>query len=268
MPLTVFLSACGPDAGPDTAHSYEAAPPLPTVGGSALTAELSAQEVATALTGVLAGLPDPAHLVEAYAELRAHGDAECPGEGMNLTGAVLHGCTSNAGYRYAGVAEYISGPMDMGALLGDARVVYGDFEITRPDGAVFEAGGHVVVVTAEDFAASELAGTWRWEGGEPWAAVGTSGSLRTEAAAGHHVSVDGAIDMEGTYVAAAGFGLNAACGWGPSGMLQLRDPSGGWHSLRFESCAPCAEVVFEGQALGQGCPDFAGLRARLEGRIP
>ena len=109
----------------------------------------------------------------------------------------------------------------------------------------------------------EHSGSWRWEEHEGWLADTVSGLYQLDLQrddAGDAVAVfDGALRVYDTDFAFEDFTLAEACGWEPSGVVSLRDPSGvcpGWTSERV--CPVCGGPVLRG-SLGQVCLDVSGI---------
>lgn len=272
--LVLALCACSSGDAPHKAPAAELPedsaasglpedPGLPDVAGSAVEPSLSAEEVAATLSEALGILPDPVAVTAAYAELMARGDDYCPGNLYNITDIHLYGCDSRTGYHYEGVSHWLAEPIDeeTGAEMAG---VAGDFWIRTPDGELFEAGGHSVTMTADAFWMRELAGSWVWEGGEPWMAAGYSGTLTLEEDASRGVRMSGGVQVLGVSWSATELMFASACGYGPEGRLGLRDSGGGWYALSFADCDPCATVTFEGAELGEACVDFGPFLAALE----
>ncbi len=236
---------------------------LPETDDTLVQPSMNAQEVAQTLSTTLASIPDPMEIIEAYQFLMTQGDEVCPGNDMNIVDTWLYGCDASTGYSYAGVTDWFDEPYETGTLTG----VAGDFWITTPEDQQLEGGGHSVVFQSSAILVGEIAGSWRWDDGSPWLTLGFSGSLVMEYVHPVHIKIDGAANIAGTHIAALDLSLSLACGWGPAGSLSLRDPEGGWYKMTFESCQPCATVVFEGEEIGESCVDFAAFQAKMESRL-
>ena len=51
-----------------------------------------------------------------------------------------------------------------------------------------------------------------------------------------------------------------SCDWGLMGDLSVRDPSGAWHEIVFgHECTPCGQLSFQGDKLGEVCPNLDGV---------
>jgi hypothetical protein len=221
-----------------------------------VVAEWSAAELEAALDSVLtAPVPDVRDARDAYLAALAMGDADCPGSPDQLGGADLRGCTTDSGYSYAGVATYMTDP-------SGGFVLSGDFEILTPDGRRFVGGGALSEGIFDGGWNTRWTGIWSLEGDEGWLGHGV-GAWWTES---------GGEGPQGPWVELAD-GLTygdvslwfdrlrhdlGTCPDGASGVLRVRDPSGGWFSLDYgDTCAPCAALSFEGEPLGESCPAIA-----------
>ena len=242
-------------------------PPLPEVTATGATPSLTVDEVARLLETAWSTPPDPSEVVETYAHLMTMGDPFCPGDLYSITDIWLYGCTSETGYSYAGVSESFYERIEQQGFAGDLAGVSGDFWIDTNTGSTLEGGGHAVVITDENLWAGEMVGSWRWDDGSAPLAYGFSGNILIEIVDNFAVTMRGAADIQGTYVAAKDYMLSALCDYGPSGKLSLRDPNGGWYTLNFSNCNPCTDVYFEGVFLGQTCVDMSGFVDALRSRL-
>jgi hypothetical protein len=258
-PASQSSAAAGHDDSPVALDD----PGLPDVTVAPVTPSLSVDEVGEALTRALAMPPNSTRAIESYRMLMGMGDDWCPGNEYYITDTHLYGCHAETGYFYAGVSDWIDEIVDP-PTNANMVAVAGDFWIETPDGKLFEGGGAVVYITGDGFWAREMYGSWLWEGGDPWLASGFSGVLSIEVMEEYGIRVSGSAQIEGTSWSANELMLDNACDRGPSGQLGLRDPSGGWYTLDFTDCAPCATVQFEGAALGSTCVDFEPFIAAVE----
>jgi hypothetical protein len=84
--------------------------------------------------------------------------------------------------------------------------------------------------------------------------------------AGRELGIEGAVGFGGSWMAFDHVVLaEGACGWAPTGAVEVRDPGGAWHRLDFgATCTPCADVVFDGAAaLGEVCVDLSAVPLAL-----
>ncbi len=242
-------------------------PPLPDITATGAKPSLSAEEVAAHLGAAWATPPHPGEVIDTYAYLMSMGDPECPGDPNNITDVWLYGCTSLSGYSYAGVSQLFFERITTQAFAGDLSGVSGDFWIDTATGATLEGGGHAVMVREEGIWIGEMAGSWRWDDGSPWLAHGFSGNIWIEFIDYFAIKLRGAADILGTYVAAQDFVLSAYCDYGPAGKLSLRDPGGGWYTMEFAGCNPCADVYFEGENIGNACVDMSDFVDAMRSRL-
>jgi len=240
---------------------------LPAIEQSLVEPSLTPVQVAEQLSEALADLPDPEEAIEAYLVLMSHGDETCPGSEHIITDTWLYGCDASTGYAYAGVSDWLEGTFDQGGQILELNGVAGDFRIDRPDGTRLDAGGHAIALSNSDMWIGELVGSWRFGQGSPWLVHGYSGHLVVEVIRDIMSRIRGAINVNGTHLAARDLVLMAACGYGPAGGLSLRDANGGWYRMDFTECNDCATVSFEGTALGEACVDFGPLVENLGGRL-
>ena len=268
----VPLAACGAPEGtasPPTKTAEESVadlpqdPGLPGVTVEPVTPSMSADEAAAALSAALGSPPDSTETTAAYRMLMAQGDEYCPGNEYYITDIHLYGCDSSTGYHFAGISDWLEEEVDAG-LNAWLEGVAGDFWIVTPDGELFEAGGHSVYISGDTFWMRELAGSWLWQGGDPWIASGFSGSLIIEEEYARGIRMSGGAQIQGVSWSATELMLPAGCDYGPVGRLGLRDPGGGWYTMVFEDCEPCATVMFEETELGEACVDFAPFLAAME----
>jgi len=230
-------------------------PALPGVTVNPVSPSMDAEEAAAALSLALASPPDSVATTAAYRMLMEQGDEYCPGNEYYITDMHLYGCDASTGYHFAGISDWLEEEVDprFDAWL---EGVVGDFWIITPDGELFEAGGHSVSITGSTFWMRELAGSWLWQGGDPWIASGFSGSMILEEEYSRGIRLTGGAQIEGVSWSATDLMLALSCDYGPTGRLGLRDPGGGWYTMAFEDCDPCATVMFEETDLGRACVDF------------
>ena len=216
------------------------------------------------------GIPDPWTLQAEYLGVLANGDRGCPGHETYIDDTHLYGCMAGSGWFFSGVSEYHQRSDTEEGVYWEGIEVLGDLLFRSPAGGEFEVGGHArwrfwrdssFAVTRITF---EHSGSWRWEEHEGWLADTVSGLYQLDLQrddAGDAVAVfDGALRVYDTDFAFEDFTLAEACGWEPSGVVSLRDPSGVWTRVDFgPACAPCAEARFSDASLGEVCLDVSGI---------
>lgn len=236
---------------------------LPTIEQELVEPSLTPTQVAEQLSVALTDLPNPEEIIATYLALMSQGDETCPGSEYIITDTWLYGCDATTGYSYAGVSDWLEGSFDQGGQVLALNGVAGDFRIDHPEGLQLDAGGHAIALSNSDMWIGELVGSWRYGQGSPWLMHGYSGHLVVEVIRDTMSRVRGAINVNGTHLAARDLVLVAACGYGPVGGLSLRDANGGWYRMDFAECNDCATVSFEGTDIGEACVDFAPLVATL-----
>ena len=172
---------------------------------------------------------------------------------------------------------------------------YGDGEITLTDGSSFEIAGYsrsyeYVQTNNSNFPTytyhtmyGEFA--WHHDVDDPnnWLDdaydVDYAVYSGTSDAGGHYIKYDGNIGgltgmadtaiFEDFYLQDESWG--ADCGLEPSGSLSIRDSEGEWYIIEFQGalysggivfmpdCDGCGDVWYNGENLGQACPDFSAL---------
>ena len=245
-----------------TAHDT-GGPSLPDIDSDWVEPSLTPSQVAEQLTQALTDLPDPEEAIATYLALMTQGDDTCPGSEHIITDTWLYGCDATTGYSYAGVSDWLEGTFEQGGQVLELNGVAGDFRIDHPDGHRLDVGGHAVALSNPNMWIGELVGSWQFGQGSPWLVHGYSGHLVVEVIADTMSRVRGAINVNGTHLAARDLVLVAGCGYGPVGGLSLRDANGGWYRMDFTECNNCATVQFEGTDIGEACVDFEPLVATL-----
>jgi hypothetical protein len=222
----------------------------------------TSEEVASAIDeGLVAGFPEVADLVDAYLELLAHGDEDCPGDPTQLTDAVLYGCTTDEGYTYAGISTY-----DVQEAETSVEALGADFRILTPTGERYEAGGYIALWTSEyggtEYRGAEIEGSWIWEGSDGAASEGLSTvmyAFRTLDEEGElRLIIDGSLGVWGSAMVFEGLEyIDNDCGGFPTGVVRIREPSGVWVAWTAEdSCSECGQVTVDDEVLGEGCVDL------------
>ncbi len=242
-------------------------PSLPTIEQELVEPSLTPTQVTEHLSEALADLPNPEEAIATYLSLMSEGDETCPGSEYIITDTWLYGCDATTGYSYAGVSNWLEGTFDQDGQTLELNGVAGDFRIDHPEGLRLDAGGHAIALSNPNMWIGELVGSWHFGQGSPWLIHGYSGHLVVEVIRDTMSRVRGAIDVNGTHLAARDLVLSASCGYGPIGGLSLRDPNGGWYRMDFTECNDCAVVSFEGTDIGEACVDFGPLVENLGERL-
>jgi hypothetical protein len=231
------------------------------------------------------GLPSPNAIRDAVSAAIAMGDEDCPGsdtENLVDPPVSLSGCTSAGGILYAGelVWQEEEGEGRPGWLNTSFGTQVADFVIEYPDGERISGGGRLYLRRAESdkgavVITTTVNGTWSHNRSEkPWLETGISSYLEMQARAGadavgvrYAVSGTYGVGDIAAYFEQLGFGSGCDT-WPSSGAVSLRASDGTWYRMDFfdhTACDACAEVIWQGQhALGEACPDFAGLLAWLD----
>lgn len=260
--------AQSPEDGDETPIVHDTGTPgLPNIEQELVEPSLSPTQVAEELSIALTDLPDPEEVIATYLTLMSQGDETCPGSEHIITDTWLYGCDATTGYSYAGVSDWLEGTFDQAGQVLELTGVAGDFRIDQPDGVRMDVGGHAIALSNSNMWIGELVGSWRFGQGSPWLAHGYSGHLVVEVIRDTMSRVRGAINVNGTHLAARDLVLMATCGYGPTGGLSLRDANGGWYRMDFTECNDCASVTFEGTEIGEACVDFGPLVETLGGRL-
>jgi len=207
-------------------------------------------------------------------------------------------CTTPAGDHFRGWAKSADAePIVAGsATFEEDRYLAGAMHLTTADGATFEIGGessYVVFYRAvERTIVSDRVGSFRWDGPGSegtWLVAGGDYNLYVRATAitttsARMVFFQGTVTVPGAPIEWVNFKnltmatdvLAADCAAEPEGTLQVRDAAGIWYEIEFQGgdapagdsggdtgglvgCDGCGEVWWEGQHIGDVCPDTAPL---------
>lgn len=256
--MILLLLAC---AGDPEAPPADTGPGLPEVSRPELEAAWSPEQTQEALQSALdLGLPWPWDMHGYYQALIAQGDARCPGEGGQISGEHLWGCTSASGVWYAGVTELIEDVVEEGACWSGARILIGDVVILDTEGRRFAMGGHVLENLADDPEAGgreytqQLSGSMLYEAAEGAFQEPVSGLLTArllgEAEGAREGLFDGSVSAWGRALELRELRAveDTGCGLRWSGELRIREPEGAWHALVLDGdCGGCGAL----QVLGQ-----------------
>ena len=247
--MWLLLTSC---TGNDPTPVDTDAPPVEDDGWNLLQL---GYHIGQALDG---GLPSTEELGNAYLGLFEDGDGECPGDSTQLTGAVPpEGCAADSGAFYIGVSTWAETAEDEMSTWS----VGGDFEMTSPDGTVFEGGGAVTVIymgpdPGREASEGQVLGTWRWEGSTTGWADGVSGAYGYNA-----FPADGVLFLDGPVQLGAYALIFDELAWGPdcdlpTGGFSIRDPDANWYEVALDGCTGCGEAILDGEVLGELCPEL------------
>lgn len=233
----------------------------------------SAQDFQEILARVLGrGTPSPAIISDAYVQIMAQGDEDCPGGGTDMQ-TDPEGCEADSGYRYAGIAWFnYAVPQEINGV--EVAMNYshgGDFEILTPEGERFAgAGGIAYLSELKDGVVTigkvDIHGSWIATYRQDWLGDGFSGvytvSLTTDMASTFDFVLDGGISVGDVdmYFESATWDTSDGCEGSFTGALSLRDDRGYWTRWEVtDACSVCGELVFHGdQSLGEMCLDING----------
>ena len=224
----------------------------------------NAEEVEGQLAKILGwGLPWPSTVLNSMPTLMAGSDGNCPQmNGANMES--LMGCTSQAGWYYQGVSIY--------SEQGSGWVLMGDFYGVDPQGNRAVGGGMVGYQQQQQGNATVdvafFTGTWGYAPVGGWLGQTPSASLwieQAEEGGQRQARIFGGYGIAGMYASFDHVTLRGdVCDGVAQGSMSLRDPSGYWYQLIFDSeCSGCASLMWGEEDLGQVCPDLAGALERL-----
>ena len=216
------------------------------------------------------GFPSSRQAMAMYLEVMSHGDSVCPGNEEYIDATNLRGCTAESGYYFSGVSTY---EREFFTEEGGNEIIFegstGDYLFRNPEGEAMESGGHQTLATvvnplgqvANIFSAHS--GTFGWAAHDGVYKEKVSGSLQVMV--GQHgdqkqLHMQGAISYldHSLYFETD---LWEDCGWRTdAGVVELRDPSGGWYTLGPQSCqSDCMTATFDGEVQGQVCVDLSPI---------
>ena len=274
--------SCG-RARPDCAEGYvqvgdhcELAAPqsqgsgLPDVDRPAAQAQWGAQEIEDAIEAALVtGFPNVWTLHDTYLQMLSHGDEVCPGHETYIDDTWLYGCTADSGYWFAGVSEYWTEIQSLETAQIESWVIAGDFEFRDTEGQALSVGGGITAQHWRELDSdvtgwfTEIQGTWIHQGQGGWLDQGVSGALQTtmtHSESDDEIWLGGAVGFRNIQLYTRQLRMARSCDWGLMGDLSVRDPSGAWHAIVFgHECTPCGELSFQGEPLGEVCPNLQGI---------
>jgi len=220
----------------------------------------SEEEVQAALDLALSqALPDPFSLQEAWLGYFGESDGVCPAADPYQIEVGVEGCTTSAGWTYAGPALYAeSEEAESYALL-----LVADSFVVRPTGET------VVVSVISDYQRAgadgarswtlELAGTLADPLATDWLGQGASLDLDATGSDDGPMVLDGGVHV-GTAPAlgARSLAIDSSCPL--DGVLAVRDDAGRWIEIELD-CAECGVARMADAELGEVCPDATILQA-------
>lgn len=252
----------------DTGLGYEVPPPDDSL-------EWSEAERDAALTAAAAlPLPDPWQVQAELLDLYAQGDEHCPGMPTSMGKDAMAGCYAASGWWYKGIGmvEETWHADDAGESI--MLFMMGDMEIRSPADERAAIGGHwnTMLFRAPDGTGTVemgFEGSWSWEASPlEWYALGVSGWLELRAAWEEDtgeaaLSLDGVLGEGDAALSVEGLTWEDACGPNPTGVLQLRDPSGHWYRLQLDDCDSSCGVLTVEEVVQDAdyCLDLSPMRA-------
>lgn len=268
--IWLWLACVGSQSGPGP-ELVDTGARLPGADRPAMEPVWDAAELEAELSWLFSqGFPNSREAMGLYLDVLSHGDAICPGNAEYIDETMLRGCTAESGYFFSGVSTY-----ERQSLIDEDgnQVSYqgstGDFLFRDPEGQEMEAGGHqtqAIWETAQgqvQQVLTEHSGSFVWAGHEGVYREKVSGSLHAVAVISEgqkQLYLQGAISYldHALYLQT---GLLADCGWrNEAGVIEVRDPSGGWFTLGPQSCeSDCMPVSFGGAPQGEICVDLSPI---------
>lgn len=268
--MIALLLACT-GAPMDSAQPHDTGAPLPGSVKPSAEAEWSPEQLEQALQALLAqGFPTAREAMGLYLEMLSHGDDKCPGNAEYIDERNLRGCTAESGYYYSGVSTYER--QFMADELGNSirfEGSTGDYLFRDPEGHEMEGGGHqtlAIIGSPEaevDNVLSETSGTFVWQGDDGVFQQPVSSSLQVVAVKRggvRQLNMLGAVQYMGQSLY-FNTDLYEDCAWRTrAGTVEIRDPSGGWHTLSPQSCeSDCMTAHYGGEARGEVCVSLAPI---------
>ncbi len=272
--IWVLLACTAPQ---DTQPVADTGSPLPGSERPVTEPEWDLPTLESELNWLLSqGFPTSQAAMEQYLEVMSHGDSVCPGNEEYIDATNLRGCTADSGYFYSGVSTYERQSFtEEGGNQISFEGSTGDYLFRNPDGLEMEGGGHqtlAIVVNPQgevNNVFSEHSGSFIWQAHDGVYKEQVSGSLQVVAV---EVGDFKQLHMQGaiSYLGHALFfetDLWEECGWrSDAGVVEVRDPSGGWFTLGPQSCqSDCMTATFAGEVQGEVCVDLS-LIAQAYGR--
>ncbi len=206
----------------------------------------------------------------AYLAAMAGGDSACPGSETQMS-IPAEGCYAENGTWFEGSAFYRQDDWEDAGGRWEVTELGGDFGIAPLTTDPFDAGGSVGdrrnTLGSVVRRISDVRGTFVDGASEGALRRGVSSFLIvTDEVTGDALSLEGTISLEDLNLAFSAFTLQTGCA---SGRASVRDPVGIWYDFDFgDSCATCGTSRFDGQDLGEACPDFSGLASAVRVDLP
>ena len=208
-------------------------------------------------TALAYGLPNPSTFLENYMALYEAGATKtCPGTNYNFNSPDVGeaGCTTEEGYFFEGVVEYTE--------LDDGWTLHADFRIITPDDHHLSGAGNLEHSWSPDDTRASIYGSYFEDPAENWLSGNPSSLLQIQ----QHGSNNEALLYGGYTIVDRSFYFETVlfnediCDQ-PIGVVQFRDPNGGWFSIESgKDCAPCPTVSYNAQEIDGLCIDLSVLR--------
>ncbi|MFT5585212.1 MAG: hypothetical protein ACI9VR_002800 [Cognaticolwellia sp.] len=263
-------------ATPDEPTATDTGSTLPGAEQPVIEPEWDAADLEYELTWLLSqGFPNSRQAMALYLEVMSHGDSICPGNKEYIDATNLRGCVADSGYYYSGVSTYerqaLTEP-DGSQISFEGST--GDYLFRNPEGQEMEGGGHQTLAVVVDPLGevnnvfSEHSGSFAWAAHDGVYREKVSGSLQVVAVKyteSRQLNIQGAI----SYLGHSLFfqtDLWEDCGWNTNaGVIEVRDPSGGWYTLGPQSCeSNCMTATFDGELQGEVCVDLSPIAQAFE----
>jgi hypothetical protein len=207
------------------------------------------------------------------------------------------GCSAGDGAAFQGYAQRASETgVDENGWTVQNEYVYAVAAAVTPEGWAWQGSGYAAFAYGEldhpdepepyleRYTQHFIGGDFTWDGpsaagtwlGSPLRMTGGWGSYEVPGLGGNMV-LDGTLSGDlGELTALAASGVSTLTpAWRPcdtlepTGIISLRDADGGWYDAVFngpvegeptpDQCDGCGELWFEGELVGQVCPDFSAL---------
>jgi hypothetical protein len=245
----------------------------PAIGSHELAPSLTPDDVASILPPLLTSIASfaPRGVYDLHAALLARGDASCPGatEGQGEEGLELYWeneCQAPDGTSFIGNALVQTTDAADGSERGFYVASDGGFTIETPDGSFLRGGSFEVsgyethAGTVSSYSAYKEGEVYSNAADDAWLSGKLRGTIELEAndeGGARDVYAMGMLGVDGDSRVAAielrELSIAPGC---VAGTVALRALDGGWHVASFggaEACDLCADLSFEGAALGSFC---------------
>lgn len=185
------------------------------------------------------GIPNPYDILHTYMSLYDEGATpQCPGTNYNFDSpeADNSGCTTDAGYLFAGLGEV--------RLRDDEQDLHCDCRIVTPDGRMIRGAGNIVISTREGETFLDVQGSFLRisEESDTWLnqLPSTNFSIIIDE---DSTQISGGYTLNGQAIYFDGFQLTSCTE--RSGTIFIRDPSGGWWSWKLNGSCTSGELNFQ-----------------------